>query len=497
MNAQLQPLAPPLPSLPSPGALTLALAGAVGTGVVVGALGADPIKAFGAVLAVLLVAAALVRQDMIVVLVIFLIYSNGAVVAVESQGLPFVVGAAVPLLLAIPLIHQHLRGEPLIADGTLFVLLGLLLAMGLSGLLARESGIAMQGIQSFAIEGVLLYFLILNVLRSPGNLRLAVWTVLGAGAFLAAVSILQYATKTFDRPYLGFAALDPALVAGHTSEPRASGPVADPNYYAQLLLPSLAFGLVAVLRDRVALLRWAAGGMVATIIFAVVLTGSRGGTIAVVAMIVAMIALRFLGVAQLAVAVVVVAGALALNPSYSERLSTTSLKGIAAPAGSAVQADSATRSRLTENLAAANVFADHPLFGVGPGGFPLHYQEYASRIGIEVHDRERTGDQAGLPPQRAAHNIVLGMAADLGIIGLVLFAVVVCLAFAGLLRARRRALAEHRPGLADVAGAVLVALVGYLAAGLFLSLAFERYLWLLLAMAGAVVVLSRDSDALR
>jgi hypothetical protein len=48
-----------------------------------------------------------------------------------------------------------------------------------------------------------------------------------------------------------------------------------------------------------------------------------------------------------------------------------------------------------------------------------------------------------------------------------------------------------------MAGAVFVALVGYLVAGLFLSLAFERYLWLLLAMAGAVVVLSRESDAQR
>ncbi|MEA2143765.1 MAG: hypothetical protein QOI64_2195, partial [Solirubrobacteraceae bacterium] len=464
--------------------------------VVVGVLGADPMKAFCAVLAVLLVAAALVRQDMIVVLVVFLIYSNAAVVAVDSQGLPFVVGAAVPLLLAIPMIHQYLRGEPLIADGTLFVLVGLLLAMGLSGLLARESAVAMEGIQSFAIEGVLLYFLILNVLRSPGNLRLAGWTVLGAGAFLAAVSILQYATKTFDRPFLGFAALDPALIAGHTTEPRASGPVADPNYYAQLLLPALAFGLVAVLRDRVRMLRWVAGGMVATIIFAVVLTGSRGGTIAVVAMVVAMVALRFFGLVQITVAVVVVAGALALNPSYSERLATTSLSGIAAPAGATVEADSATRGRLTENLAAARVFADHPLFGVGPGGFPFYYQEYASRIGIQVHDRERTGEDAGQAPQRAAHNIVLGMAADLGIIGLSLFVIVVCLAFAGLLRARRRAL-ERRPELADMAGAVFVALVGYLVAGLFLSLAFERYLWLLLAMAGAVVVLSRESDAQR
>jgi O-antigen ligase len=183
--------------------------------------------------------------------------------------------------------------------------------------------------------------------------------------------------------------------------------------------------------------------------------------------------------------------ALALNPSYVERLTGTSLSGIAAPSGSTVAADTAARSRLTENLAAAQVFADHPLFGVGPGGFPRYYQEYAGRIGIEVHDRERSGRDAGQAPQRAAHNIALGLAADLGVAGLALFGVVVWIAFAGLLRARRHWLSQRRPDLADVAGALVVALTGYLVAGVFLSLAFERYLWLLLSMAGAAVALSR------
>jgi O-antigen ligase len=231
--------------------------------------------------------------------------------------------------------------------------------------------------------------------------------------------------------------------------------------------------------------------MAATIMFAVTLTASRGGAIALVAMIAVMIALRFFRPAQLGAAVAVLAVGLALNPSYAQRLTTTSLSGIAAPAGSTVAADTATRGRLTENLAAAHVFADHPLFGVGPGEFPLYYQEYAGRIGIEVHDRQRTGQDAGQAPQRAAHNIALGLAADLGVVGLGIFATVIWLAFTGLLRARRHWLSQGRPELADVAGALVAALTGYLAAGAFLSLAFERYLWLLLAMAGAAIALSR------
>jgi O-antigen ligase len=489
MNVQAQRL----PSTPPRGALGVlgALGGAIAAGLLVGALGANPLLALAGLLAVFVGVVAIVRQDLVVLVVVFILYSDAAVVAVEKQGLPYVLAGAVPLLLAIPLVQQFRRGERVFVDRLFVALVALLLAMVESGLLARDIGVALGEIWTFALQGVLLYVLVLNVLRSQHTLRLALWSVLAAGAFLAAVTVFQYVTKTFDRPFFGFSPLDIAYASGQSTAPRANGPVNDPNYYAQLLLPALAFGLVLALRERRPLLRLLAASMAATVMFAITLTASRGGALALGAMIAVMMALGFFRPAQLIGAVALLATVLALNPSYLQRLTTTSLSGIAAPTGSTVAADTAERARLTENLAAAQVFADHPLFGVGPGGFPLYYQEYAGRIGIQVHNRQRTGANAGEAPQRAAHNIALGLAADLGVVGLGLFLIVMWLAFRGLLRARRRWLSEHRPELADIAGALVVALVGYLAAGAFLSLAFERYLWLLLAMAGAAVALSR------
>jgi O-antigen ligase len=496
MNVQAQRL----PSTRPLGVLGATLAGAVGLGLLVGILGSHPLLAilvFVGALAIFLGVLAIVRQELVVLAVVGIIYTDAAVIAVESQGLPYAVGAAVPLLLAIPLAHLFLRRQGLFVDRMFVGLAALLLAMVQSGLLAREVGVALNEISTFAIQGVLLYILVLNVLRSQSTLRLALWSVLAAAAFLAAVSVFQYVTKTFDHQYFGFSALDTAYLSGRATDPRASGPVGDPNYYAQILLPALAFGLVFALRERRRSLRLLAAAMAAMILFAVMLTASRGGAIALVAMLVVMIALRFFRPAQLVAAVAVLAAGLVLNPSYAQRLTGTSLSGIAAPAGSTVAADTAARARLTENLAALHVFEDHPLFGVGPGEFPLYYQEYAGRIGIEVHDRQRTGQDAGEAPQRAAHNIALGLAADLGIVGLGLFIVVLGLAFGGLLRARRHWLSQHRPECADVAGALVVALTGYLVAGAFLSLAFQRYLWLLLAMAGAAVALSKRREHAR
>ena len=484
----------PAQRLPATRALGVlgALAGAIGAGLLVGVLGSSPLLAFAGLLVIFCAVVAVVRQDLVVVAVVFLIYSDAAVIAIERQGLPFALGAAVPLLLAIPLAYQLRQGRRAFVDAITVALAVLLLAMIQSGLLARDGQAALDAIRTFALQGVLLYVLVLNVLRSQSTLRLAMWSVLAAGAFLAAVTVFQWLTKTFDRPFFGFSALDVAYLSGQSSQPRANGPVGDPNYYAQILMPALAFGVLAVLRERQLRLRLLGGAMAATILFAITLTGSRGGAIALVAMFGVLIALGFFRPRQLLVAVAVGAVALALNPSYIERLTGTSLSGIAAPAGSTVAADTAARGRLTENLAAAQVFGDHPVFGVGPGGFPLYYQEYANRIGIQVHSRERSGShETGQAPQRAAHNIALGLAADLGIVGLGLFALVVLIALTGLLRARRHWLSRGRRDNADIAGALLVALTGYLVAGLFLSLAYERYFWLLLSMAGGAIALSR------
>jgi len=492
MNAQAPQLSLTVPSRAAHGT---AVAGAAGAGLLLGVLGGNPELGLAAVLVVVGGIVAIARQDLVSAFVVFVVYSNAAVVAVNSQGMPGIVVVAVVLLLAIPLAQQFRSGTPLVVDELLFLLLGLLLATGVSALLARDTALGMDKFQTLAIEGVLIYFLVVNVLRSPAALRLVLWSVIGAGVFLAMVTIVQYLTKTFDRPWLGFAALDPAYLSGKTTEPRAGGPVADPNYYAQLLLPALGFALVAALRGRRTALRLAAAASAATIVFALVLTSSRGGALALVAMLALLVALRTVRPLQLVALITAVCLALVLSPSYVERLQTTTTSGITAQSGTTVAADSAQRARLTENLAAWNVFADHPVFGVGPGSFPLYYQEYAARIGIEIHQRVRSGQDAGKPPEREAHNIVLGLAADLGVVGLGLFLLIVGVAFAGLLRARRSWLRAGRPDLADIASALVVGLAAYLAAGAFLSLAFERYLWLLLAIAGATIGLARRMAA--
>jgi O-antigen ligase len=74
--------------------------------------------------------------------------------------------------------------------------------------------------------------------------------------------------------------------------------------------------------------------------------------------------------------------------------------------------------------------------------------------------------------------------AETGILGLGLFCTITGVTLARLW-SRRRRWAEERPDLAALAASLWLAVIAYLGTGMFLSLAYQRYWWVLLALAGA------------
>jgi O-antigen ligase len=126
----------------------------------------------------------------------------------------------------------------------------------------------------------------------------------------------------------------------------------------------------------------------------------------------------------------------------------------------------------------ALVFADNPILGAGPGMAQVHYEEYAPVVGGKVR-----------PGQRQAHNLYLQLAAETGLLGLIVFLVVIGYAFAGLEQARKR-LSYRDDKLWGAVCGVELALIVYLTTSLFLHAAYIRYFWLLLGL--CVVVSSAD-----
>jgi putative inorganic carbon (hco3(-)) transporter len=473
--------------------LPAAIGGAlVAGGAAIGTVGTrEPLFAVAAMAFVATAAAIVVWPGAATILFVFLVWMNVPAVLVSHWGLPIAVGALPPFLLLIPLAAVILRGEKLEIHRPFLFMIVVLIAQIASTLVSVHQDIAYEKVQTFATEGVLAYFLITNVVRTPGQLRNCIWAMLAAATLLSLVTIFQKMTGTWTSPYGGFATVQSSFFVFDGAPARAAGPLGDPNYYAQILLAVVPLGLITMWREPRRLLRLAAGGSTLTICAAIMITNSRGAALAFGVLLVVMGFLGLVKPGHLAVLLFGIILLLTLVPEYRERVASISTITSATAEAGAEGADQSAQGRTTEMAAGALVFFDHPVVGVGPGAFPQYYQEYAQRIGLQVHESVRTGKKRGQVAQRQSHNMVLSIGAELGLAGVAAFACLLFVTARLLLRARRRLLAS-RPELADLPTAFLLALVGYVSCGLFLTLAFERYFWLLMALAAASASIGVD-----
>ena len=469
-----------------------ALVAALGTAAFLGAAaGRFPVPAVALGAAALVGVAVLAQPQLATLVVVALLYSNAAVVAVNYHGVPASVAFAVPVLLAAPVADVLLRRrEGIVVPRAVPWLVAFLLVQLVGAALSDDPAAAASDVGAFAVEGIGLYLLVVNAVRSTDLLRKIVWTLLACGFLLATLSVFQAATATYDDTYLGFAQVnqgpdrDPGVPLPEDAVRRVAGPIGEQNRYGQALLVLVPLSLAVFRSERTGARRFAACAAGAFVTVAMALTYSRGAAVGFAVVLVAMVAIRQIRLAHL---VSLAAGAgllLLLLPAYRDRISTIgSVTEATAAEGEATDADGSFRSRATENLAALYVFADHPLVGVGPGLFPEHYAEYAERVAIRVKDE-----------QREAHNLYLQIAAETGALGLAAFLGAVGVTIGELVRARHRALAT-RPATATLLGGFLLALIAYLVTGVFLHLSYARYFWLLLALAGAAAAVAAREQA--
>jgi len=464
------------------------VAGAAGAA---GVVGAAAVYQPGLTLAALLTFAlgiALARQpEAAVLVVVLLVWLNVPALGVKEYDVPRTAGALFPAVLAFPVAVRAFAGKPFDLDRPLMLLLALLGVQLVGTALSDHVAEALDNTLTYAIEGVLIYALALNGVDSFQLLRRALWMILGAAAFMSSIAIFQAVTGSWLDSFGGLAQVNAGYLRNPEATARAAGPIGDPNYFAQILVPAVAIGYVAFGRETPRL-RLLAMTLTWFVVAGIFLTYSRGAIIALAFLFVAMVGFGYVRARWLVALAAIVPLLAVMVPSYTERVQSlaSAVGGVGEQSGSSNQADIATRGRVGEVRTAAYVFADHPIIGVGPGVFPLYYQDYAERHGIEAHDRSLVESRLGEEPPRQAHSMPVAIAADLGLIGL---AVTVWL-FSAVLWALSRARWRSHLALSDAATALLLAVASYLVAGLFLTLAFERYLWLLVALGGVTVRLS-------
>jgi O-antigen ligase len=419
------------------------------------------------------------RLDLGVMAMIFILYSQTHLIIGERYGVTDVVQYLI-ILLVVSMATRWFFYTSEIPQGWVRILFLIFFYcfIGLASVLyAQNSNVAM----SIAIDGVksgIIALIIAVVLSNANSLRGAIWVLLVVGIFLGTLSIIQFMLGTYSNTYGGYAASAINNISGSSSGYRVGGPVADPNYYAQMMLVMVPMALDRVWSEKPVMLRFLAVLALGICAFTVILTYSRGGFVSMIVMVVAWLAIFHRGqLKYLLVAAVVALLLINILPvGFTDRINTLSelLPGRASNTGGVAQ-DLSLRGRTSEALVALQMFADHPILGVGLGNYPLLYQEYARRFGLEFRSEVRQ-----------AHNLYLEVASETGILGFLSFAVLLWGMFSSIWKAQKALASKGLKSISNMVVAYAFGLLGFLIAALFIHAVYFRNFWVLAGIALAI-----------
>ena len=426
-----------------------------------------------------------------------LAYMNAPVLLGRTLGSAQIAGMVVTALIGIPILAHLFARRGFVFDYTVLLMLLFLGSLLGSSFLAVDTRIAFAWVVGYIVEGVVLYFLLLNAVRSLGVLRAAIWTLLLVSAALSSLGLYQELTGKYRTQFGGLAQRNTEREMEEETDRRArtsvqvgnraAGPVGGPNRFAQILIVVAPLAFFRVRDTRARFGKLVALGCLLLILAGIAITYSRGGFLAVVGLVVLMIFMGYIRWWQMFVSGVLLVGVVVVAaPGFLTRIETMRSLPQLLSQRDTVEGHGAIRGRLTEMLAAVQVFLDHPVLGVGPGQYtPFYSMKYMENPEISF----RTIDKV-----RRSHCLYAELAAETGIVGSLIFFAIVGTMATRLWRLRAR-FKRQDTELSNLAAGFWLGLMGYLASAVFLQLAYQRYFWLFLALAGATIqILKTELD---
>lgn len=352
----------------------------------------------------------------------------------------------------------------LTAHPGLSILLGALVAWaGLSVVWADDGNDAIVETSRLLLV-VLLYVIVYTAIRTRRDLLLVIGGFVVGAASTAAYGLVLRPT-----------------VDGATAD-RLVSTIADPNLLAAILVAGLTLAAAASIATRGSpgwRLGAAAAGAVCLIAF--LLTGSRGGLVALAAALVAAVAVagraraKVLGLGTLLVACTLAFYVIYAPADIRERVGGASL-------GEVQQEE----TRLTIWTIGWRMAEDNAVIGVGAGNFIDSSRQYVLEPGILFS----TGRVVDAPA--AAHNTYLQAFAELGIVGVTLYLAIIVASLVFAFKAARAFGSRGDWQMEVLARGVIVATVGVLAANFFISELSGKYTWLLMALGPAMLGVARS-----
>ncbi len=329
------------------------------------------------------------------------------------------------------------------------------------------------------VKDALIAVVVVALLKKPQQFKQVIYTLLVVGIFIGSISVHQYLTKNFRNDYGGFAVAEYMNIVGNTNDYRLSGPVGDPNFFAQVMVVLALLGVERLVHEKKALLKILAGWAAAVSTLTVVFTFSRGATVALAIALMIFFWIYRLKPAQLITVLVLGIVMMLFVPStYFERVLTITDLLPTNDGQINVRQDRAIQGRASENLTAWLMFTQHPVMGVGLNNFASLYQDYTKSLGL-----------APSATNRSPHNLYLEVAAETGMVGLVVFFIMIGLAFRSILYARNKFREAGMEDYANMITGFAIAFGGYMLSAVFVHAAYPRYFYLLIGIAYALPVI--------
>ncbi|MGP2441020.1 O-antigen ligase family protein [Streptomyces sp. JW3] len=311
------------------------------------------------------------------------------------------VSALVVLYCAARLVRE--RRRPL--SGTAAVLLGLpVLGLAVAATGAGSPAAALAGLGRYLQVFVLVPAAVLLLVRGRGDVRLLAWAMTGLALCQGAVGVHQYATRT-GASYQG----EPVRAVGTFGAQDVMG-MATVVSLGLVCAVGLALGRGPV-RGRVI-----AAGCALVLLVPLALSFSRGAWIATA---VACAAQSLLAGARraLAVAAALLAAGVVLTVGFG--VGTAMLQErVGSIAEVADAPDRSVTDRYSMWAAAAGMWRERPLTGVGLKGFPEHRDAHASLALSSGSETDGAGAGYVRQPLLSPHNMYLLVLAEQGLLGL-------------------------------------------------------------------------------
>lgn len=482
---QARHLSPP-PAILDPAVTRVFALVAVLAGLLVGlaaGLGMPQNLLIAAVLSPFLLVFIYARPHWAVAAYVVLVYADLLSIMVKYHDFPPLARFAGAIMLTAVLGYRVVyRREGLKKDEVTpwLVAYGVVVALGI--FYAKDPGLVVPNVVEFA-RNFLTFLIIVNSLTTLGRIKATLWGLLGIATLLSTLTLYQTVTGNTESDFGGLAQFRVSEIFGGSDAPRPGGTIGDANYYGQLLLLVVPVGLYLLFESRNVLAKLAALGATTAIIGAIVFTYSRGDAVALGATLFAALVFKRPKLPALMIIGIGAAIGVSLLPgNYIDRMSTV----VDAITGDqkAILTEASIRGRVGAVSAAVDMFADHMLLGVGRENYPLYQLDYLEGSALARTSR-------AIPP----HDLYLEIAAEHGVVGIVVFAGLIIATVGAMREARRRFTAAADRDGAELAGWLGIGLFGYLVSGLFLHGAFLYMLWLQVALIVAVRQVSRSAEA--